>query len=105
MVLTFSTNRRLLVMSLLATAAVTACRTADETRVAHTQAVTRSVAQSTVTDVDRIPGGRPGGLGDPRRYPTTQGATTVNPAGTYTLSGTDDGKPMAVAMVISGTPG
>ena len=100
-----TTTHRLLVISLLATVGAPACRTTDEARVAHPPTVNRSVTQTATTDVARIPGGRPGGLGDPRRYPTAQGATTVNPAGTYELSATDDGKPMTVAMVISGTPG
>jgi hypothetical protein len=91
-----------------AACAVAACRSTDETRLAVPPTVQRTVDRATVTHTDRVPGGRPGGLGDPRRDPWPERAQTpgtVNPVGSYDLSFIDDGKPMTGTMVIRGTPG
>ena len=88
--------------------AITGCRTTDDTRVAPPPTIERRSHRAAIVDVERIPGGRPGGRGDPRRYSAIQGRDTrrtADPAGSYDLSFTDDGKPMTGSMIILGTPG
>ena len=84
-----------------------ACRTGDDARiVTRSERVVRSESASVLVSRERIPGGRPGGVGDPRRWQETpQSRRTVDPAGSYDLSFTDDGRPLTAKMVIEGTPG
>ena len=94
---------------LCAAAAINACRSTDETRVSIPPVIEVAVSRATSVHTNRVPGGRPGGAGDPRRYgsasPAVQARGTVNPAGSYAFTFMDDGKPMTGTMEVQGAPG
>ena len=101
--------RFLLIAALGSAAAGGACRSTDETRVSVPPTVDAVVTLATKVHATRVPGGRPGGAGDPRRYGAASSALqtrpTVNPVGSYAFTFMDDGKPMTGTMEVQGTPG
>jgi hypothetical protein len=91
--------------SLTVVLVVGACRTTDENRVV-VRTTNTEVEREAIVDRERVPGGRPSGLGDPRRYP--EGEATLratDPRGSYDLVFTGDDKPKAGTMVVTGNPG
>ena len=97
-----------LLVAALVSASVVGCRSTDETRVSVQQTTDVVVTHATSVHAERIPGGRPGGDGDSRRYRSSsalQARGTVNPAGSYAFTFIDDGKPMTGTMQVQGTPG
>src|SRR5688572_23021841 len=90
--------RLLLTAALGSAAAAAACRTADETRISVPPTTEVAVTRSTSVQSTRVPGGRPGGAGDPRRYgspsSSLQSPGTVDPAGSYAFTFTDAGRAM-----------
>lgn len=105
-----SARSRLLLLGALASAPlVVACRSADETRVSVHATTDVAVTRATSTHTNRVPGGRPGGVGDPRRYglpaSASQARGTVDPAGAYAFTFIDAGTPMTGTMEVQGAPG
>lgn len=100
-------SRRVFVAATVTLSSVVGCRATDETRVARPPVVTAATSRAASVEVNRIPGGRPAGLGDPRResHAPLQRGRTADPVGSYDLAFIDDGKPMTGTMVIEGTPG
>ena len=102
-------SRFLVIAAVCSAAAVVACRSTDETRVSVQPTTEVAVTHATTIQTNRVPGGRPGGAGDPRRYGSASSAVqargTVNPAGSYTFTFTDAGTPRTGTMEVQGAPG